>query len=257
MARAFSGTEYLQYDASVVSSYPCTMAAWGKTSSDTNTQTLIQLADKDVADQYFAIISDMQNNDKARLLQFSTSLYDEYSTATIATNTWHHVCGTISGTTGVIYLNGAGDSRNGMQAFGPFDRTTIGRTGDSTPGAYYIGSIAEVAIWDVALGGAEVATLAAGYSPLFVRPQSLVAYWPLGGPLCANDADVDVVGGYHMTAYNTPTTADHPPGLIYPSYAMHGFSHSAAAIRRYLGPNFVRQPFSTDSLTRPTLIGAV
>jgi hypothetical protein len=52
--------------------------------------------------------------------------------------------------------------------------------------------------------------LAAGFSPLFVRPQSLVAYWPL-----IRDNDNDIVGGYDMTAYNTPTVAAHPP-VIYP-----------------------------------------
>ena len=51
--------------------------------------------------------------------------------------------------------------------------------------------------------------LARGYSPLFVRPQNLVAYWPL-----IRDEDQDRVGGYDMAAYNTPSVAAHPP-IIY------------------------------------------
>jgi hypothetical protein len=85
------------------------------------------------------------------------------------------------------------------------------------------GSIAEAAIWNVALTDAKVAILAAGFSPLFVDPQSLVAYWPL-----VRDTDDDVVGGYDMTAYNTPTVASHPPKIFYP-VSPHSVYFAAAA----------------------------
>lgn len=35
------------------------------------------------------------------------------------------------------------------------------------------------AIWDVALSDAEVALLSRGASPMLVRPEALVEYWPM------------------------------------------------------------------------------
>ena len=83
-----------------------------------------------------------------------------------------------------------------------------------TPIAMLFVVIAALLGWDAALTDDEVAALAAGHSPLLIRPASLVAYWPLGG--LSGDHDRDIVGGYDLTAYNSPTWADHPP-VIYPS----------------------------------------
>ena len=55
--------------------------------------------------------------------------------------------------------------------------------------------------------------MAAGYSPLLIRPQSLVFYAPIIG---RTSPEIDVVGGYDMTLYNGPTTVPHPR-VIHPS----------------------------------------
>ena len=73
--------------------------------------------------------------------------------------------------------------------------------------AYTDSIIAEAAVWNVDLTDAEVAILAAGYSPLFVRPQFLVAYWSLFGD---SSPEPDIIGGYDMTLNNGPTQATHP-----------------------------------------------
>lgn len=84
------------------------------------------------------------------------------------------------------------------------------------------GLIAEAAIWNAALTDAEVAVLAAGYSPLLVRSQSLVFYIPLVREI------LDVVGGVTITNNNGSTVGDHcriilptrptllvpPPGIL-------------------------------------------
>jgi hypothetical protein len=49
----------------------------------------------------------------------------------------------------------------------------------STACNWLSGKVAEAAVWNVALTITDVAVLNAGYSPLFVKPQNLVAYWPL------------------------------------------------------------------------------
>ena len=87
----------------------------------------------------------------------------------------------------------------------------------SIPGYYkpaYIvsGSVAEVAVWQSTLTDAEIAILHLGFSPLFVRPQSLVAYWQLVG---RTSPEIDRVGGYDMTVTNGPIAAAHPP-VMYP-----------------------------------------
>jgi hypothetical protein len=48
--------------------------------------------------------------------------------------------------------------------------------------------------------------LSLGYSPLFVRPQSLVAYWPLIG---RNSPELELIGGQGGTLTGT-TQAEHP-----------------------------------------------
>ena len=84
------------------------------------------------------------------------------------------------------------------------------------------GRIAEAAIWNVELTDAEVAILGKGFSPPFIRPESLVFYAPL-----IRDEDDDRVGGLSLTAYNTPTIASHPP-IIYPAPPFLSFPTGAA-----------------------------
>jgi len=87
------------------------------------------------------------------------------------------------------------------------DVTSIGTLYRSdNPGTYVDGSIAEAAMWNVALSDGEVAELATGIRPMRVRPQNIVSYWP-----CVRDQDYDIVGGYDMTPINSPTISAHPP----------------------------------------------
>ena len=67
------------------------------------------------------------------------------------------------------------------------------------------GDLAHIAIWNVALTDAEIASLyngGIGLDPRYVRSANLVAYWPL----IRND--LDYIGGYNLTAYNSPTFVD-------------------------------------------------
>ena len=63
---------------------------------------------------------------------------------------------------------------------------------------------AEVGIWNAALTADEVASLAKGMTCDKVRPQSLVAYFPLVRDL------VELKGGLTVTNNNTATVANHP-----------------------------------------------
>lgn len=49
------------------------------------------------------------------------------------------------------------------------------------PSTYFVGDQSEFAYWSVPLTAAEIAALHAGYSPLMVRPGSLIDYYPIFG----------------------------------------------------------------------------
>jgi len=65
------------------------------------------------------------------------------------------------------------------------------------------GKLAEVAIWNVALTAAEIATLAEGFLPTFIKPESLISYYPL-----VRDYS-DRLGNNSVTESQTVTFAEH------------------------------------------------
>ena len=69
---------------------------------------------------------------------------------------------------------------------------------------HFDGLIAEVAVWNVGLTEDETKSLAKGFKPTRVRPQSLVFYAPLVRDL------QDLRGAVTITNNNTATVADHP-----------------------------------------------
>ena len=81
------------------------------------------------------------------------------------------------------------------------------------------GGIAEVAIWNIQLTTNQISALAAGFSPLLIRPDKLVGYWPLGGPYAHATAYIDVVGSNNLSqtgGMDATNLEQHPP-IIYPT----------------------------------------
>ena len=71
---------------------------------------------------------------------------------------------------------------------------------------YFSGRIAEVALWSTILTVGEMEALAAGTSPLSIRPSNLAFYAPLIGNT------TDVISGQTLSASGSPTAdPDHPP----------------------------------------------
>ena len=164
---------------------------------------------------FFAIGGDgTQGGDPVFAMAYETGLANVHadSTAGYSVSTWHHACGVFTGTTTcVIYLDG-GNKATAVAARTPagFDQTQVGALHRNHATSWPMnGRIAEAAIWDAALTDAEAAILATGIRPIFVRPQNIVAYWPL-----VRDQDYDIVGGYDLTVWNNPTIAEHAP-VIY------------------------------------------
>ena len=86
----------------------------------------------------------------------------------------------------------------------------IGQEANSTAAQFFPGYLADVALWNIDLSDSDVAALAKGVSPLHIRPDYLIAYWPLAG---RHDPEIDRVGGFQMTLVNAPTFISNHPRL--------------------------------------------
>jgi len=223
MARLFDGiNEYLNNAVGApVTAAPYTLSAWFWSDENANSSGAIICLQKSTSSiDYIALdaIYRVAGNETLLFVSRSAAGAPEAVATTFWTSsTWHHACGVCRAANDrSVFLDGGGEGVNAVASVPVgLNSVDIARYGDYSPGKHLKGAVAEAGIWNVDLTDDEVAALAAGYSPLAVRPESLVAYWPLGGLYDANDGDHDSVGGYNMTAVNAPTTMDSPP-IIYP-----------------------------------------
>lgn len=151
--------------------------------------------------------------------------HDAVGATVLSTGTWLHIgatyVGNVSQTMGV-WLNGSRDGTTTSPSMSATADTANGWTigARATPANPFDGDIAEVAIWnDDITGGSSTSehmlALANGASPFQVRPEFLVAYWPLWGDY---DNGIDLTadsnganGPNLLTLVGTLATADHAP----------------------------------------------
>ncbi len=138
---------------------------------------------------------------------------------TFSAGTWNQAAiveGAITGDDHRVFLNGGNKATSTTVGVpgGGLNRTNLGCRWSTTRGAFLNGSLAECGIWSVALTDAEIATLGAGYSPLYVRPESLVGYWPM---FARATNEEDWRGSNPFVPGGSPTAAAHPSRIIYPS----------------------------------------
>jgi hypothetical protein len=113
-----------------------------------------------------------------------------------------------------VYLNGAQSGATASVTFGnatythgtPSANDYLGGTNTAT-NEQFDGRVSEVAIWAGDIGAAGFAMLGKRVSPLLVRPDLLVGYWPLLGNA---SPEVDLVGGNNGTITGAVAKADHP-----------------------------------------------
>jgi hypothetical protein len=204
------------YASTSITGYPFTLAAWYNTNESTGYARRNIVALSDVDDTYDSdrlACYPAGNVDLACIVARTTTNFDAgFEAASTAgsmdANVWQHACGVFtSASARAAFVNGVNKGTNANEITpNARDTVTIGGSlqsgGVSTPMS---GMIAEVAVWSVALTDAEVAELGDGASPLTVRPESLVHYWPLVRDL--NDR----IGGATLTASaSAAAVADHP-----------------------------------------------
>lgn len=210
MARAFDdgGPQYINIASAVLTGVPISMACWFNTDDLTITEEAICIADTAADNNYFSLrLSGTAGGDPiSAVTSADAGAAQADTTAGFLANAWYHGCAVFSAIDNRdVYIDGgnSGNEGTGRTPAG-LDNTAIGalvRTGVAVPMS---GRIAEVGIWNIALTAAEIAVLAAGYSPLLVRPQNLVFYAPLIREL------LDVVGGVALVN-NGSTVGDHCP----------------------------------------------
>jgi hypothetical protein len=185
------------------------MACWFRSDDTTINQTLMCISDTGTDVNYFRLSAmGASAGDPVRADTTATTTGDADTTTGFSANTWHHACGVFAGTADRrAFIDGGSKGTDVVNEVPTgLDTTAIGRLARLTPAGYTSGRIAEAAIWDVALSDVEVALLAKGYSPLFVRPASLTLYAPLLGNY---SPEIDLIGARSLTVTGA-TKADHP-----------------------------------------------
>lgn len=233
MARSFAAasSQHLTLNASPITNGPLTLAAWfwpDGLNTGNVAYKILQLGSQTTDNNYYAIgvyqnqltFHGGSNNQRAQ------------TTDTLTNQTWHHAVGLTESTTSrYAILNGVKSTHSiAATNYNSVNQTRIGRrTGSAAE--YWNGHVAHAAVWNVALTDDEVASLynsGIGADPRSVRPDALVAYWPL----LDNDGDRDWWGSTHLAATNSPTYAQHPPLLMKskPTYTLLGTADAAPTI---------------------------
>lgn len=216
--------DYLVVSAVPQPNIPFTTCGWFYADADPGLMTVVGGVDDTINNEYYDLSLKGDSGDrKIRARIINGSALDLWTTTTYSLNTWHHGCGIYNAANSAVFLDGGGKTSGALRPYPSSDinTTNIGMMRDTTPAYAMSGNIAEVAIWTVSLTDAEVAILAAGYSPLFVRPQSLVFYMPL-----VRDVQDDLIGGLQMTTAGSPTASAHPR-IIYPTRPFLSFPAAA------------------------------
>jgi hypothetical protein len=126
----------------------------------------------------------------------------------VATNpgnsVWFSTAGTFDTASRIAYVNTSSGTNTASTGAQTMDRFAFGARRQSTPFDYTKGDIAEVAVWSAVLTADEIASLARGFKPSRIRPQSLAFYAPI-----VRDIH-DLRNGRTITNNNTATVSDHP-----------------------------------------------
>lgn len=141
--------------------------------------------------------------------------------AVLSLNAWHHFCGVFdpSGDELVAGLDGALETLpktytgTTVVTPGSSDESRIGCSMNEPPASsdlQFDGLLAHVAVWTVRLDDRELIALSTGVSPLLVRPQSLVLYWPLWG---RHSPEIELINGKHATITGTIDPGEHEPPM--------------------------------------------
>jgi len=253
MARVFNGSnQSLTRTESLFSgsttSYNWTLVAWCRP-DDKHEGTIIGADEQSGSNGRFSLFS--RNVGRFALRRKSGYIQEPSASYDNGNTDWFHVAGTWQYAYRELYVDGASRvTQSSNISLNPAKATKF-YIGRDWSGKYWDGAIAEAAAYSVALSASEISALAAGFSPLLVRPESLIGYWPLGGALASDTGDIDLINGKDLTANNSPTTENHPqiiypasPSLVLPSAAEPVTADGSVS-------EYARTPDTSGSFTKP------
>lgn len=181
-----------------------TFSCIARASSFSNYPGLLAYWDNNNGGQFLSLFSDPSGRARVGIEIPGNAQYVS-STTTNATNNFALYTGVFTSSAISAFTNGTGKATTSSPGFPNVNAVAIAQIIQSgNPTNILSGQIAEAAIWNVALTDAEIASLAAGFTPDQIRPQSLQFYAPLVRDL------VDVRGGRTITNVNSATVATHP-----------------------------------------------
>ncbi len=153
MASLFNDTlsEYLEVNSSPLTAYPFSISCWFNTDAPTQGQSPLFIGDR--SEEARRVYLSVRTNSVLRYTVGGNLGASNPETGnTVSANTWHHGFGASSGASNhKVILDGdvgnkGTDATNVGTGEAGWDRTSIGRLGDSTPSFYFSGKIAECAI---------------------------------------------------------------------------------------------------------------
>ena len=200
MSYDFDGTnDYIQAPLGTSYDVPITLACWFNSDTTNANKTLVSLASGDISEDASPAFG-LRITSGAQV-QATISSGNGSNSAAVGTYTlqnWHHGAA-IFYTTSSRYafcdaVRSSQSLTNRAVGVNP-DNLIIGQGSGGTynPAQPFNGRIAEVGVWNVGLTDAEIAILAKGIKPIYVRPESLLYYVPL-----VRDIN-DHVGGLEFT----------------------------------------------------------
>lgn len=181
MAASFNGSSDKLRIASAlgITGTTFTMAAWFRTDQLTADRPFASLINAGGdADGHWLSVAGTLASDPLQAGSVNQGVGSTTSTKTsiASTSTWYHGCGRWSGATFLAILDGVGGSGASVGATSNPDTIDFGWAG--LLGTYHDGDLAAMAMWSVSLTDSEVLSLARGFPPRRVRPQSLVCDIP-------------------------------------------------------------------------------
>ena len=164
---ASASSQYAEIDSNLsITAYPFTIEAWVKTTA-TAEGVVGSFVVNTTNNQMFALR--VSASGIAYTFARNTSGVLAESTTAVNDGNWHHIVAVFAASNDrIIYVDGAAEDTHAANVTLPaINRFSIGRLGDTSPGAYFNGTVDEVAVYDTALSASTIlAHYNAGFATL-------------------------------------------------------------------------------------------